>query len=87
MGSAVLPTETSAASPGWARTGISFMPDGFLVAFRRHHTDLPTLHLPEWPWVRQSAVFSGITIAGGLFEKRRHVVCFINIETGRLCRP
>ena len=42
------------------------------------------LCLPEWPWVRQSAVFSGIPIAEGLFEKRCRAVWFVNIETGRL---
>ena len=42
------------------------------------------LCLPEWPWVRQSAVFSGIPVAEGLFEKRCRAVCFVNIETGRL---
>jgi hypothetical protein len=34
--------------------------------------------------VRQSAVFSGIPIAEGLFEKRCRAVWFVNIETGRL---
>ena len=42
------------------------------------------LCLLEWPWVRQSAVFSGIPTAEGLFEKRCRAVCFANIETGRL---
>jgi hypothetical protein len=42
------------------------------------------LCLPEWPWVRQSAVFSGIPIVEGLFENRCRAVCFVNIEIGRL---
>jgi hypothetical protein len=42
------------------------------------------LCLLEWPWVRQSAVFSGIPIAEGLFEKRCRAVWFVKIETGRL---
>ena len=33
--------------------------------------------------MRQSAVFSGIPIAEGLFEKRCRAVWFVNIETGR----
>ena len=47
---------------------------------------IPVSHrcLPEWPWVRQSAVFSGIPIAEGVFEKRCRAVCFVNIETRRL---
>ena len=42
------------------------------------------LCLLEWPWVRQSAVFSGIPIAEGLFEKRFRAVSVVNIETGRV---
>ena len=34
--------------------------------------------------MHQSAVFSGIPIAEGLFEKRCRAVWFVNIETGRL---
>ncbi len=34
--------------------------------------------------MRQSAFFSGIPIAEGLFEKRCRAVCFVNIETGQL---
>ena len=41
------------------------------------------LCLPEWPWVRQSAVFRAIPIAEGLFEKRCRAVWFVNFEDGR----
>jgi hypothetical protein len=53
----------------------------------RHSGDtipISQLCLPEWPWVRQSAVFTGISIAEGLFEKRCRAVWFVYIETGRL---
>ena len=55
-----------------------------LAGIRGTPYPISQLCLPEWPWVRQSAVFSGILIAEGLFEKRCGAVCFVNIETGRL---
>ena len=40
--------------------------------------------LPEWPWLRQSAVFSGIQITERPLEERCRAVWVVNIETGRL---
>ncbi len=74
-------------------SGISETPDSGPVADVRPASFRPDsantipisqLCLPEWPWVRQIAVFIGIPIAEGLFEKRRRAVWFVNIETGRL---
>jgi hypothetical protein len=45
---------------------------------------VPQLCLPDWPWVRQSAVFSGIPITEGLFEERCRAVSVVNIETIRV---
>jgi hypothetical protein len=39
--------------------------------------------VPEWEWVRTSAVLSGIRITQRLLEERCRAVSVVNIETGR----
>jgi hypothetical protein len=41
------------------------------------------LCLPEWPWLRRSAVLSGIQITERRLEERCRTVRAVNIETRR----
>ena len=54
------------------------------ASWRKDTIPISQLCLPEWPWVRQSAVFSGIPITEGLFEERCRAVWVVNIEPIRV---